>query len=202
MAFLAESGDVCVQEAMAWLPAHVFDSACEPKELLGRQYHHHHYHHRRLNNTYASPLPRNHSSKSESKRQPRPRPPRYPINGASGGPGMQAIFLDSRQRSCGTGVFLPPWAGTNFQPTKKPACSPVLLPSRVVQALNLNVHALACSQITPQRRDVNSTLVLDNDRSRRNSVCNKNCNGSSQCCVSAQSRSSSPEIFLPKEWTY
>jgi len=53
----------------------------------------------------------------------RSRPHQRQKNGpiwASGGPGMQAIFLESGRRSGGTGVFLPQRAKTNFQPNKKP----------------------------------------------------------------------------------
>jgi len=52
---------------------------------------------------------------------------------------MQAFFLVTPGRTTsGTGVFLP--ATASHPPTKKTACSPVLLPTRVVQALNLNIH--------------------------------------------------------------
>ncbi|XWS36290.1 hypothetical protein CRYUN_Cryun20dG0073000 [Craigia yunnanensis] len=86
-------------------------------------------------------------SKDSSRRHQKPR---YSGNWASGGPGMQAFSLDSGQKSCGTGVFLPRRGGTNFQSSRSPACSPVLLPSRVVQALNFNVHELGL-QISPRR---------------------------------------------------
>lgn len=46
--------------------------------------------------------------------------PKHPTNWAAGGPGMQAVFLDSSQRSCGTGVFLPRTAGTNIEKPRKP----------------------------------------------------------------------------------
>ena len=46
--------------------------------------------------------------------------PKYTTNWATRGSGMQAIFLESGQRSCGTGVFLPQRAGTDIQPTRKP----------------------------------------------------------------------------------
>ena len=118
-------------------------------------------------------------------------------NWAAGGPGMQAIFLESGRRSCGTGVFLPQRVETNFQSKKKPACSPVLLPSRVVQALNLNVHALGL-QISPRQDAKSGTKDRD-----CNSDINKNGKDlQAQCCVLSQNQNSSPEIFLPKEWTY
>lgn len=46
-----------------------------------------------------------------------------PTNWGAAGSGMQAIFLDSGPRSCGTGVFLPRRADTGFHPTKKPGTS-------------------------------------------------------------------------------
>uniref|UniRef100_F6HQ62 Uncharacterized protein n=1 Tax=Vitis vinifera TaxID=29760 RepID=F6HQ62_VITVI len=143
---------------------------------------------------------------------------RFPTNWASGGPGMQAIFLDSGRRSCGTGVFLPRRAGTNFQPSKKPACSPVLLPSRVVHALNLNVHALGL-QVSPQKGLFSIDFLIDsrdlllttsihvhssladvtnsNNPKAGNPISVGNKNGKE-----VSTHQNSQEIFLPKEWTY
>ncbi|KAK1428277.1 hypothetical protein QVD17_17108 [Tagetes erecta] len=118
---------------------------------------------------------------------------KYPTNWAAGGPGMQAVFLVSGQRSGGTGVFLPRTAGNNAEKPKKPAFAPILLPSRVVQALNLNIHGLGL-QVKPREHN-NNVKGLERDRIRSK----KSRDVSSQTC---QNRSSSPEIFLPKEWTY
>ncbi|KAI8574540.1 hypothetical protein RHMOL_Rhmol01G0362900 [Rhododendron molle] len=103
---------------------------------------------------------------SESKPQPKgSSKPKYhkprikPTNWGAAGSGMQAIFLDSGSRSCGTGVFLPRRSDTGFHPTKKPACSPVLLPSRVVQALNLNVHELGLQIKPPKATHQSSTQM-------------------------------------------
>nr|GMD13883.1 uncharacterized protein LOC109191329 [Ipomoea batatas] len=60
----------------------------------------------------------------------------------AGGRGMQAIFLDSGRSCSGTGVFLPRQTGTNGHYASIRPAPPVLLPDRVVQALNLNVHEL------------------------------------------------------------
>lgn len=46
--------------------------------------------------------------------------PKHPTIWAAGGPGMQAVFLDSGQRSCGTGVFLPRTAGSDVEKPRKP----------------------------------------------------------------------------------
>ncbi|KAK9057298.1 hypothetical protein SSX86_022133 [Deinandra increscens subsp. villosa] len=126
--------------------------------------------------------------------------PKHPTNWAAGGPGMQAVFLVSGQRSCGTGVFLPRVAGTDVEKPKKPAFAPILLPSRVVQALNLNVHGLG-SQIKPREHN-NNTKGLECDRVIRTTKKNSRDMSSQICNVISQNQSSSPEIFLPKEWTY
>ncbi|KAM7531921.1 hypothetical protein LguiB_035331 [Lonicera macranthoides] len=59
------------------------------------------------------------------------------------GSGMRAVFLGNpggAKRDCtGTGVFLP---RTPTQNRKKPGCSTVLLPERVVQALNLKLESI------------------------------------------------------------
>ncbi|KAL3531351.1 hypothetical protein ACH5RR_010673 [Cinchona calisaya] len=107
---------------------------------------------------------------------------------AIGGPGMQAVFLDSGRRSSGTGVFLPPRAGTHFQSSVKPACPPVLLPSRVVQALNLNVHDLGL-RIKPQQECASGPAVDCKPKDEEYIDASGD-----ECC--------SPKIFLPKEWTY
>ncbi|KAK8955594.1 hypothetical protein KSP40_PGU017783 [Platanthera guangdongensis] len=66
------------------------------------------------------------------------------------GSGMRALFLNSsgtRRESAGTGVFLPRRVGTHNDTRKKPACSSVLLPAKVVHALNLNLEE---TQIYPR----------------------------------------------------
>uniref|UniRef100_A0A452Z8K6 Uncharacterized protein n=1 Tax=Aegilops tauschii subsp. strangulata TaxID=200361 RepID=A0A452Z8K6_AEGTS len=59
--------------------------------------------------------------------------------------GMRAVFLTppgaKRERN-GTGVFLPRPAGAPAEPRKKSGCSTVLVPARVVHALNLNLDDL------------------------------------------------------------
>ncbi|KAJ8751389.1 hypothetical protein K2173_016589 [Erythroxylum novogranatense] len=58
------------------------------------------------------------------------------INGSE----MRAIFLGesgTKRASCGTGVFLPRNVGNFNKSRKKPGCSTVLIPARVIQALKL-----------------------------------------------------------------
>ncbi|XVE73153.1 hypothetical protein DITRI_Ditri11bG0094300 [Diplodiscus trichospermus] len=128
--------------------------------------------------------------------------PRYTCNRASGGPGMQTFILDiSGQKSSGTGVFLPQGAGSNFQSSRRPASSPVILPSQVVQTLNLNVHELGL-QLSRRPDPRNNTTARGGEL---NSLNNNNKNGkddeSTELCVISL-RKNSPEILLPKEWTY
>ncbi|EES01757.1 hypothetical protein BDA96_03G385000 [Sorghum bicolor] len=116
-----------------------------------------------------------------------PQPP------ASPAAGMRALFLTppGAKRECaGTGVFIPRQAGAPAEPKKKPACSPVLLPARVVQALNLNVEDLGARPIYP------GGFVLDHDAlvSRSNALL---ASRSSQL-----HGASSREVNLPQEWTY
>ncbi|KAG8054744.1 hypothetical protein GUJ93_ZPchr0001g32639 [Zizania palustris] len=66
--------------------------------------------------------------------------------------GMRAVFLAPpgvKSECTGTGVFIPRQAGALAEPKKKPSCSPVLLPARVVQALNLNVDDLGARPCFP-----------------------------------------------------
>ncbi|KAF8403006.1 hypothetical protein HHK36_011101 [Tetracentron sinense] len=109
------------------------------------------------------------------------------------GSGMRAVFLGgsgTRRESCGTGVFLPRRIGNTSDSRKKPACSTVLLPARVVQALNLNLDDMGArfnGGFVPEHGSV---------MARSNGL------------LSQQRRNMRPqpamnhEIRLPQEWTY
>ncbi|KAM1057943.1 hypothetical protein COP1_031251 [Malus domestica] len=184
-----EEGEVCFEEGMLWLPSQVLDEAICNTKANSRLHakHHHHHHNDHLVNSKSSSMRPHHG-------------PKVHVNWSSGGPGMQAIFLDSSQKSCGTGVFLPQRAGTHFHRTKKPACAPVLLPSRVVQALNLNVHALGL-QVSPRQDFKDHKRKSENYLAAQNKNENKDVS-STQYYIISQNPNSSPELFLPKEWTY
>ncbi|XP_027353183.1 uncharacterized protein LOC113863707 [Abrus precatorius] len=186
-----DDGEVGFEEGMPWLPSHVLDEAFDFKVYMEnshqkqkqQQQQGNHRFHREPRSQYTKFTTRSWYQRSKQ---------------ATGGPGMQAIFLVSGQGSCGTGVFLPQKAGTKS--TTKPACAPVLLPARVVQALNLKVHQLGL-QISPPQvpkyspgHEQYSSESTKKKRDQKNTL--------KQCCVISQSQNSSPEIFLPKEWTY
>lgn len=114
------------------------------------------------------------------------------------GSGMRAVFLGapSAKRECaGTGVFLPRRINTPTEPRKKSACSTVLLPAKVVQALNLNFD----DKGAPFYPSFGSYMPESDSAALRS----RNSNG-----VSHQKRNLRPqqamshEIRLPQEWTY
>ncbi|CAM6010290.1 unnamed protein product [Sphagnum balticum] len=103
-----------------------------------------------------------------------------------GGLGMRAVFLgsgNSQRKSSGTGVFLPRSVGNGAELKRKPVCSTVLLPSRIVQVLNLNVENM-CSHLSLPSSFAHSTSY----------------SGKSSLFESVSNPQ--PELCLPSEWTY
>ncbi|OMP07834.1 hypothetical protein CCACVL1_01213 [Corchorus capsularis] len=187
--------EVGFEEAMSCLPSHVLHEAIWETKHNNKVDVKYHYHNHRSKSPPTEPFSPH--SKGSPRRHTHNKP-RYSGNWASGGPGMQAFFLDSSPKSCGTGVFLPqkPGIGNNFQSTRRPACSPVLLPSRVVHALNLNVRELGL-QISPRRDPKNNNTRSGDYKNGGKDVSTKRCANNI-----SQYENCSPEIFLPKEWTY
>ncbi|GAB4829592.1 hypothetical protein Ancab_019260 [Ancistrocladus abbreviatus] len=189
---MAEDADIGFEEGLSWLPSHVLDEACGDyvKERSGGERGRHYHQRVRLT---GEPLPQ--TTRSSTKGHHRAR---HPNHRASGGPGMRAIFLDSGHRSCGTGVFLPRTAGAcNSNSGSKPACSPVLLPSRVIQALNLNVHALGLQVTSPRDTKGNKISGCSNFGGNKESK-----DVTTQCRAISPNSSPSRDIFLPNEWSY
>lgn len=131
---------------------------------------------------------------------------------AMNGSGMRAVFLGTpgSRESGGTGVFLPRRIGSGPDIKRKPACSTVLLPARIFQALNLNVEdTLACPISSPPgtatRRDHSSAAPAW----RRNSpIPMERSDARDEWSPSLHLPSCSPlqevapDISLPTEWTY
>ncbi|KAI8556768.1 hypothetical protein RHMOL_Rhmol05G0281000 [Rhododendron molle] len=123
------------------------------------------------------------------------------------GSGMRALFLgngNGAKRECaGTGVFLPRRVGSPTETRKKPACATVLLPDRVVQALNLNLEAMdAQSQPHLHQAQFNRTSTADYDAAalkyRHNVLLAQQRRG-----VRAQAAGMNHEqLRLPSEWSY
>ncbi|XP_076938261.1 uncharacterized protein LOC143606348 [Bidens hawaiensis] len=107
------------------------------------------------------------------------------------GMGMRAVFLgnpnNTKRESTGTGVFLPRQTGAPTEPAKKRGCSTVLLPDRVVQALNLNLENMEGESKVPFNHDAEVMYrqsVMMNQQRRNNN------------------RQQPQEFRLPQEWTY
>ncbi|KAF7805415.1 uncharacterized protein G2W53_037576 [Senna tora] len=109
------------------------------------------------------------------------------------GSGMRAVFLGSRSGSCGTGVFLPRGTSSPSDSRKKPGkgCSTVLIPARVVQALQLHFEQMAKAGGLPPLNDV---LVSNNDGmySLQKQESRKE----------PQPANIHKDMMLPPEWTY
>ncbi|XAR50886.1 hypothetical protein NMG60_11005341 [Bertholletia excelsa] len=108
------------------------------------------------------------------------------------GSGMRAVFLGNNRskRECtGTGVFLPRRIGSPTEtPRKNKGCSTVLIPDRVVQALNLNLDAVDAQSQSQYNEDA---LRYRNDGLMGYPI------------HSLQSQPMmNQELRLPPEWTY
>ncbi|XP_027351767.1 uncharacterized protein LOC113862773 [Abrus precatorius] len=118
------------------------------------------------------------------------------------GSSMRAVFLNnpSGRRECsGTGVFLPRRVDSPPEPRKKPACSTVLVPTRVAQALNLNLDDMMGGQPQHLHR-YNASSNMENvgvPRLRSNYVLSQQKRN-----LNKAQPAMNHEIRLPQEWTY
>ncbi|XP_076959932.1 uncharacterized protein LOC143636150 [Bidens hawaiensis] len=105
---------------------------------------------------------------------------------------MRAVFLGNpnTKRECtGTGVFLPRQIGAPIEPRKKRGCSTVLLPDRVVQALNLNLETQTRSNVGLPRNNYVTDMRYGNNR---NNV----------PMAEPRRQQLEKDLRLPQEWTY
>ncbi|XP_023545028.1 uncharacterized protein LOC111804453 [Cucurbita pepo subsp. pepo] len=131
-----------------------------------------------------------------------PPPRKHSMNPPPKVSGMRAVFLGAPggKRECaGTGVFLPrQQSGTVSENRKKPACSTVLVPARVMQALNLNLDDMYVQRVQPQQLQSRpppvSNAVKNNDVTAR--LRNETLR------ASAPAPEVNHDIRLPQEWTY
>ncbi|KAL8146082.1 uncharacterized protein LOC141707275 [Apium graveolens] len=108
------------------------------------------------------------------------------VSAAQAGSGMRVVFLGSRNGSSGTGVFLPSQATNNtniinsaydHQYRKKPVCSTVLVPERVLQTLKQHFEKRSNGHGGMQSH------TQQNQRLQSHEINNQ-------------------ELQLPQEWTY
>lgn len=132
----------------------------------------------------------------QSQQQPPQRTP---------GSGMRAVFLGNlgtKRESTGTGVFLPRQTGALTEPPKKRGCSTVLLPDRVVQALNLNLEAMEAESKLQSHRYSGGSFALDHDAEmmyRKSLMMGQQQRRNNNL---RQPQAGVAEIRLPQEWTY
>ncbi|CAA2971507.1 uncharacterized protein LOC111369366 isoform X2 [Olea europaea var. sylvestris] len=118
------------------------------------------------------------------------------------GAGMRAMFLGdtgAKKERAGTGVFLPRRFGTPTETRKKPGCSTVLLPDRVVQALNLHLDNVDPQPQVHSRGSANCNpdyAAADGLKGRNNVA-----TGQLMRTVRLQP-AMNQELRLPQEWTY
>ncbi|KAL3850630.1 hypothetical protein ACJIZ3_012512 [Penstemon smallii] len=126
-------------------------------------------------------------------------------NKVQAGSGMQAVFLGqsgSRNGSTGTGVFLPRVTTDSTALKKKSGCSTVLIPTRVLQTLELHFNRRLDSRAPPSIGGCGSPNYPSNFEDESTQTNGKR-NGESQ----SQNRltkheDEEEEMQLPKEWTY
>ncbi|KAL8261606.1 hypothetical protein R6Q59_025655 [Mikania micrantha] len=151
--------------------------------------HHHHHHHHQYQQFVHQKMVRNDGGKMKPVAPPASIWP--PLQQSQqqllqSGSGMRAVFFgnpNTKRESTGTGVFLPRQIGAPTETRKKRGCSTVLLPDRVMHALNLNLEAQIRS---------NGGLSYDAQTRYRNGV------------LTAETRRQPVEmdLRLPQEWTY
>ncbi|XP_030521378.1 uncharacterized protein LOC115734647 isoform X2 [Rhodamnia argentea] len=119
------------------------------------------------------------------------------------GTGMRAAFLGAppaaaKRESAGTGVFLPRRAGSQPEPRKKHACPTVLVPAKVVQALNMNLSSRHSQHSQPGLRTRRLAPEADDGVWKFPA--------SGPCAQPRRNLRAQPamghEARLPQEWTY
>ncbi|GAV56823.1 hypothetical protein CFOL_v3_00365, partial [Cephalotus follicularis] len=133
-------------------------------------------------------------------------PPQQQPHQQLSGCGMRAVFLGGGsgvKRECtGTGVFFPRGYGNPHESRKKSGCSTVLLPPKVVQALNLNLDDLSVYghvDHTQTQHRFSAGFAPDYDAllARRNAQMRQQ-----NRKLHPESAPLGQEIRLPQEWTY
>lgn len=134
--------------------------------------------------------------------KPRQQPPTVPGSGS----GMRAVFINgsgARRGSAGTGVFLPRHAGSRVEPKKKPTCSTtVLLPARVVQALNLELDGMGVPKRGTGAYFDQEDMFVSRSNITQQQQQQLRSNGGFSKPASSVTSSSHEHHLLPQEWTY
>ncbi|CAI9760807.1 unnamed protein product [Fraxinus pennsylvanica] len=117
------------------------------------------------------------------------------------GSGMRVFLGDpgTKKERTGTGVFLPRRVGAPTETRKKSGCSTVLLPDRVVQALNLNLESMDSQALQQPQNRANGNFIPDYAAAVKYT---------NNVLMAQQRKNQRPaavtnqELRLPQEWTY
>ncbi|XP_075502316.1 uncharacterized protein LOC142540217 isoform X3 [Primulina tabacum] len=125
----------------------------------------------------------------------------------NGGSGNQSLYAASwpdtphcqpqPQRSSGTGVFLPRNLGATSVETRKKTGCPVLVPDRVVRALNMNLKSMDLQQ--PQSPTKRSDLLEANEALKHGKMVST---AEQRRTLRPGPPSMNQALKLPQEWTY
>ncbi|KAK1365459.1 hypothetical protein POM88_041020 [Heracleum sosnowskyi] len=126
--------------------------------------------------------------------------------------GMRPVFLkypSTNGKCSGTGVFLPRPVATPTQTLNKPACSTVLVPDRVVPALNLNLEAMDASAQPQDKSNTRNAAIFPSDHDAAGKYQNRVLMDETQAqqrrnvaAIGPQVAPISNEVKLPQEWAY
>ncbi|KAJ8484769.1 hypothetical protein OPV22_017254 [Ensete ventricosum] len=137
-------------------------------------------------------------------RKPPPQQQQHPQPPLPGS-GMRAVFLHnagSRKESAGTGVFLPRTVGKKVEPRTRTGCSTVLVPDRVVQALNLNLEEFAAQPRFPGGFVLSHDALVGRSSAGLSHQRRKHNLTASPTPDAAVATAATHDIGLPQEWTY
>ncbi|CAN8253285.1 unnamed protein product [Cochlearia groenlandica] len=128
--------------------------------------------------------------------------------------GVKAVFVDGsglKAGSGGTGVFLPRGHSTVVESRKKPGCSTVIIPARVVEALKvhfdkLGVPSTFSSSDIPPFHDA-LLVSMNNKNNKSNKITSSStirAQSGPPCMVETSMAEThhEPPADLPHEWTY
>nr|XP_027109632.1 uncharacterized protein DDB_G0283357-like [Coffea arabica] len=148
-------------------------------------------------------------NKGKAKRYGHTKKPSVPLFPTAGS-GMRAIFLGGSERngSSGTGVFLPSATYSTPEPKRKSGCSTVLIPARVLQALQQHFNTVGALSPSNAASSATTNLPWQNEvLARINGLLSQRKEHAEfqtrPAAAEAEAESSHlQDVQLPQEWTY
>ncbi|XP_027185533.1 uncharacterized protein DDB_G0283357 [Coffea eugenioides] len=154
-------------------------------------------------------------NKGKAKRYGHTKKPSVPLFPAppAAGSGMRAIFLGGSERngSSGTGVFLPSATYSTPEPKRKSGCSTVLIPARVLQALQQHFNTVGALSPSNAASSATANLPWQNEvLARINGLLSQRKEhaefqarpAAAEAEAEAETNHLQEDVQLPQEWTY